>query len=241
MAVHVSDSTVSTPGLVIRGRCKQRRSGGFVAVLRLAILGVALQFYGPSDASAQTAAERHAQLTEVADMISGEPDPLMRIANLETIVAKGDRLMTEMAIRNAMAIDDKPLRSVALAAYLRSARDMTFHWPVPSDVQKSLSRKKPPRSAQYIARANSQVGGRVVVRLAEFDDDGSFKIEKHGAVYEASTGRIVGDRIEFRARMVFGAFCNFAMHPSKSLVLDGTMTCESPNLPGQFELTAEMF
>lgn len=190
---------------------------------------------------AQTAAERHAQLSEVADMISGEPDPLMRIANLETIAAQGDRLMTEMAIRNAMAINDKPLRSVALAVYLQSARDITFHWPVPDHIQKEMAKKKPSQAARYISRANNSVGGRIVVRLTEFGDDGSFQVEKYGSVYTAGDGRIVGDRIEFRTRMTFGAYCNVAVVPSESLIFNGTMTCESGSFPGEFQLTAEMF
>lgn len=74
--------------------------------------------------------ERYAELQAVGDAIN-DPDPLMRLALLEEIIAKGDATEVQLAIRTAFTIDDPNVRSLALRAHFASFQTVviTAEWP----------------------------------------------------------------------------------------------------------------
>lgn len=74
--------------------------------------------------------ERYAELQAVGEAIN-DPDPLMRLALLEEIIAKGDATEVQLAIRTAFTIDDPNIRSLALRAHFASFRTVliTAGWP----------------------------------------------------------------------------------------------------------------
>lgn len=74
--------------------------------------------------------ERYAELQAVGEAIN-DPDPLMRLALLEEIIAKGDATEVQLAIRTAFTIDDPNIRSLALRAHFASFRTLviTADWP----------------------------------------------------------------------------------------------------------------
>lgn len=60
--------------------------------------------------------DRYFELQEVIEQIN-DPDPLMRIAMLEQILAEGDATKVQLAIRAALTIDDPNVRSLALRTH----------------------------------------------------------------------------------------------------------------------------
>lgn len=81
--------------------------------------------------------ERYAELQAVGEAIN-DPDPLMRLALLEDIIAKGDATEVQLAIRTAFTIDDPNVRSLALRAHFASFRTVVITADYPPEIQAAI-------------------------------------------------------------------------------------------------------
>lgn len=83
---------------------------------------------------------RYGELQAVIDAIN-DPDPLMRLAQLEEILAKGDATEVQLAIRTAFGVDDPNVRSLALRAHFASFRSFIVTADYPEEIKTILDGK----------------------------------------------------------------------------------------------------
>lgn len=212
---------------------------------RVLILGAAAMSCGVT-AQAQDATQRRDELMQVVERIN-DPDPFMRIAYLEEIVAEDDQLKTELAIQTAMGIDDARLRAQATKAYLRAVRDITFEWELPEKLASAVQGRNANLAADesnLIAR-HAFRSGLVPIRISSISESSSFEVAEYGAIRDAVEGRIVGQRLLFRAntyleRSSYWA-CNFEFEPTAAMVLEGEMRCENFGWSQPMRISAPMF
>ncbi len=83
---------------------------------------------------------RYGELQAVLDAIN-DPDPLMRLAQLEEILKKGDATEVQLAIRTAFQVADPNVRSLALRAHFASFRTFIVTAELPEAMQAVLDGK----------------------------------------------------------------------------------------------------
>ncbi|WP_312367310.1 hypothetical protein [Ensifer sp.] len=83
---------------------------------------------------------RYGELQAVLDAIN-DPDPLMRLAQLEEILKKGDATEVQLAIRTAFQVSDPNVRSLALRAHFASFRTFIITAELPEAMQAVLDGK----------------------------------------------------------------------------------------------------
>lgn len=84
------------------------------------------------------ATARYGELQGVIDAIN-DPDPLMRLAQLEEILKKGDATDVQLAIRTAFTVDDPNIRSLALRSHFAGFRTFVVTAELPEDVKNALA------------------------------------------------------------------------------------------------------
>ncbi len=181
-----------------------------------------------------------------------DPDPLMRLLNFQEIVAEGDRLKTELAVRTAMAIEDPRLRSAAMLAYLGYVDLVPFDWALPSEVETAV--KKDSGHVQgalgFVYQDHEGAGGKMPILFENLSEDGSFnvyammRLDRKDDQFTGE-GRVLGDRLVFRTKVHMARssapVCDFDITPTAELELRGTVTCEGYNWGGPMSISAAMF
>ncbi|MCY0093247.1 hypothetical protein [Hoeflea ulvae] len=81
--------------------------------------------------------ERYGELQSVIDAIN-DPDPLMRLAQLEEILENGNATDIQLAIRTAFSVDDPNVRSLALRAHFAGFRTFVVTAELPESVKEVL-------------------------------------------------------------------------------------------------------
>jgi hypothetical protein len=81
---------------------------------------------------------RYGELQAVIDAIN-DPDPLMRLAQLEEILQKGNATEVQLAIRTAFSLEDPNIRSLALRAHFAGFRTFVVTAALPEDVKTTLA------------------------------------------------------------------------------------------------------
>jgi hypothetical protein len=193
---------------------------------------------------AQSAAERRDALAEVADLIN-DPDPLMRLANMEYIVEEGDPLKIQLAVKGALASDDQDLRGLAMKAYVAANRTIVFEMRPAAEDQEKLAKLSSEKDRQdyyrntYLAYLDS-FGFTHRFEFAEYEISSSGGTVHYGR--NSSPFRIVGDRIEFETRDNWsgGITCHFAVRASTDLVLIGKVRCQRSGFP-EFTIESRMY
>ena len=197
-------------------------------------------------AAAQTKEERYAELLMIQELIN-DPDPLMRLLNFEEIIADADRLKTELAIRTAMGIEDRQLRSAAMIAYLNIVELVTFDWELPEEV---AAADPDPYTLVFVYEDHVGAGGKMPILFKTIAADGSFTVHAMRGLSDpqdryTGEGRVLGERLVFRtpikAARSSTPICNFEIVPTAELELVGTVTCESYSWGGPMALSAAMF
>jgi hypothetical protein len=89
-----------------------------------------------TDKSSPTA-ERRDQLARVKELLS-DPDPLMRLANMEAILNSGDALKFQVALSLAFRSDDPDLRGLAMRAYIASRKEIALDIQLPPELQRKF-------------------------------------------------------------------------------------------------------
>jgi hypothetical protein len=216
-------------------------------------IGSALACMPSLGSAAQTAAERRTELAAVQEQVN-DPDPLMRLAYLEEIVAGGDPMKVEIAIRTAMALDDPQMRALAMRAYVSVVGQVTFDWLYPEAIQKEIDRTNgDEKRIADIRRQNREImqyydayARKVTFLFQDFDLSSSkFQVFSLAGSAEPNKslggeGRVVGDRLQFRIPVYNGSIpCSVEISPTASLDLAGQMNCNG--WPDPMPIRARMF
>lgn len=82
------------------------------------------------------ATARYGELQAVIDAIN-DPDPVMRLAQLDEILKKGDATEVQLAIRTAFSVEDPNVRSLALRAHFAGFKTFVITAQLPEDWQKA--------------------------------------------------------------------------------------------------------
>lgn len=211
-----------------------------------------------SGSFAQTPQQRREELLKVQELVN-DPDPLMRLANFESIVRSNDALKIQTAIRIAMTSRDSSLRSLALQAYLAATRVISLELTIPpallkqwQSVREDRARRdlfiRENRSASTFAEAEQYLAGRVQFLFLDaqvgaakgqvaFTRDGA---RPHGRPVEY---RVLGERLQFTDRVWFGGLgvdCLVELTGTRDLTLAGTLSCTHPRF-GPVGLVAPMY
>jgi len=206
---------------------------GWMAVL---LAGVTL--LGSPDAGAQEA-KRREELSKVLDRIN-DPDPLLRIAVLEEVLARGNATEVQLAIKSALNGNDPDLKSLAMRGYAANLRDLYLDSALPEEVQAAIAQSNAKdRDAAAARRAISEwrqaTGDRVHVRLEKMDaKTGRFTAYGMNRLSKpdertAGEGHIVGTRMRMNIGILSLRRCVIELAPTNALMLQGSATCD--NMP----------
>ncbi len=103
------------------------------SLISAAILSIAFSGTALADVTA-----RYGELQAVIDAIN-DPDPLMRLAQLEEILKKGNATEVQLAIRTAFSLEDPNIRSLALRAHFAGFRTFVITAELPEEIKKTLA------------------------------------------------------------------------------------------------------
>lgn len=204
---------------------------------------------------AQTAEERRAELAAVVAAIK-DPDPLMRLASLDTVIKGGDPLKIELAVRTAMGVDDPQLKSLAMQVYMSRIEELAFSVEMPGEIQaeleaakgddeklKAFNEKHGAAPRGFLWHFN-QFSGRFTVRVQAFDPQKTdfqvfalLNLEKPDEKYSGK-GSLTGAKLTMRSFTYFRVTgrtpapkpCTLVVRPTPELKLEGEMSCDG--LPG---------
>ena len=198
--------------------------------------------------------ERYAELQAVGESIN-DPDPLMRLALLEEIIAKGDATEVQLAIRTAFTIDDPNIRSLALRAHFASFRTVVITAEYPAKIQAAIEAGGDELEALeqkygYHFEFMELLGGAFTFQT---DYDGSspeFAVYSLNAVTETSDrysghGNIKGALVTIQSgTRLYGATeafnCTFEFSEYVGFTIKGTGSCDrDETLP--FPVTLHLF
>lgn len=118
-----------------------RNIRNITAVLAVTLVGIT------TSAQADVTA-RYGELQAVIDAIN-DPDPLMRLAQLEEILQKGNATEVQLAIRTAFEVDDPNVRSLALRAHFASFRTFIVTAELPEEFKKIVDGNDQKAKDQY--------------------------------------------------------------------------------------------
>jgi hypothetical protein len=201
---------------------------------RIAALGLLLASLPASAALAQTGqlspAERRDQLAKVQEMLA-DPDPLLRLANMEAIVNSGDFLKLQVALRSALSSDDADLRGLAMRAYMATRQEATFDILLPPAVQRQYDATgEDPDAKKALAAKNVYLPSleasafRIQLKFSDFEFG-----KARGTVESGNKGpfNINGDRFSTRLTVPLGGWrdCYIDFRPTRQLTLEGTLAC----------------
>jgi len=202
----------------------------------MAVLLAGVAFQGSPDARAQEAGRRE-ELSKVLDRIN-DPDPLMRIAVLEEVLARGNATEMQLAIKSALSGSDPDLKSLAMRGYAANLRDLYLDSAVAKEVQVVLEEADAKdRDAAAARRAISEwrqaTGDRLHVRLEKVDaKTGRFTAYGMNRLNKtdertAGDGHIVGTRMRMNIGILSLRRCVIELVPTNALMLEGSATCDS--------------
>jgi hypothetical protein len=215
---------------------------------RMAVLAAAAAFALAGGAAFPQEGKRREELARVIDRIN-DPDPLMRIAALEEILARGNQTEVQLAIKAALNGSDPDLRSVALRGYIAGVRELYLDVSVPQDVEAALAEAPPKdQSAQQARRAIAEMrkatGGRLQVRLDKVDmKAGRFVTYGMNRLSQPDErvrgeGQVVGTQVRMGVGIYRFRRCAVELSPTPALTLEGSATCD--NMP-RLQLRTNMY
>lgn len=221
--------------------------GRWLAMLAAGLLGAAWM-QGPARAqSSDSAQARRDELAKVLELVR-DPDPLQRLANMEEIVASGDALKTQIAIKAAFAGDDPTMRGLAMAAYMASVKTVLFdiHLPPPLQRQYDQVINDPDQKAKFLNDKSYARGIDSLNSVLELDiknysigsNDGTTNI--NGTAYTSVPFTVIGDRVLITKDLNGLGSCNIQFSPAENLTLTGTMRCNF-NSPPLLTITAKLY
>lgn len=197
--------------------------------------------------------ERYAELQMVPEAIN-DPDPLMRLAQLEAIIAEDDAAKIQLALRTAFTVDDPNVRALALRAHFASYRTVVIQVEIPEEVQ--LAVKDGSRERKYANTATflDGVGGQISLYI---DYQNISQVEmpfmslNHNERRDArlsGTGNIRGTTITFSGPVAYGpvaganvAACSFEFHQYEGFLVRGEGSCDMTGGAMPFPVALRLF
>jgi hypothetical protein len=183
-------------------------------------------------ARAQTATSPEARRDEIAKVqeMLADPDPLMRLTNMEAIVKSGDPLKLQAALRTAFASDDGDLRGLALRAYLATRKEITFEITLPVEALDAQ------RGAGWDRAATAEVMRRytyltpVIQQANRFQlafPDYAFPQDRGTAQSSRRNGSftIAGERLTTQVPVHNWGACYVDFAPTRKQTIEGTISC----------------
>jgi len=180
---------------------------------------------GPSSPEA-----RRDEIAKVAEMMA-DPDPLMRLTNMEAIVKSGDTLKLQVALRIALTGEDRELRGLALRAYLVSRKEITFEVMLPSNIQAQFDASRSDPAAEHVFSARNPYVNYLAASASRFQlsfPDYAFEQDRGTAHCDVNTGQfaIIGDRLAVKLPLNNWGECYVDFSP-KGQMFSGTVACGS--------------
>ena len=220
-------------------------------VLCCALLALMLS----APAFAQSDVEKRAQTLEEITQKLNDPDPMTRLAAMESYLQSGDTLIVTLAVSVAMQSDDAMLRSLAMRGFMMTQSQIDFDIKYPGKMESQYQKvvDDPDKVAalmndvffkmsgnNYIA-SNIHAGGRVVSIAFELDDDGlsgkayTLRNTNKDNNYSGEI-RVNGDLILFETpNTAVGSqsldSCKFKLMPPEKGMLVGEMKCSILSYP----------
>ena len=182
---------------------------------------------------ASSPAARRDELAKVQELL-GDPDPLMRLSNMEAIVNSGDGLRIQIALRTALSGDDPALRGLATRAYIATTQQVDFDIKLPPAIQK-----------QYDAAEGDQSKLAPILRNVEVREASAagfhFRLVFKDYTISQSSGTVAAEGADAKFTVSgerffthiptrfggLGTICDVEFRPSRDLLLDGTLWCAS--------------
>jgi hypothetical protein len=211
--------------------------GRLLTALATGLMAAALLVGAGGDVGAQDSGSRREALARVIEKIN-DPDPLMRLANLEAIIARGDPTEVQLAIKATLAGADPDMRSVALRSYAATLRDLFLDARLPAEVEAKLAGADRSdtallRTAKYVADWRRATSGRLQIRLDKLDlRSGRFTAYGMNRLAKPDErtrgeGQIVGSRMRMDVAFWAAGRCAIELSPTPALVLEGTAACDN--------------
>jgi hypothetical protein len=183
----------------------------------------------PAQTPAFSPEARRDEIAKVQEMLA-DPDPLMRLTNMEAIVNSGDPLKLQIALRTALSGDDKELRGLALRAYLASRKEITFEVIVPPEVQAAFN------AAQSDTRASQTFNQKYPFHAYLTREASRFQLgfpdyafaQDRGTVNSGgrnSSFTITGDRLTTMLWLHNWGSCYVDFTPTRRQAFEGTLAC----------------
>ena len=162
-----------------------------------------------------------------------DPDPMMRLANMESIVRSGDGVRIGIAIRTAFASDDPQLKGLAMRAYLATHKNLMFDIALPAALQAQYDSASPPAMQELFklypySKRLSRAAFKLHFLITEYnfgDNDGAITSYDHD--YRAVKFTVTGAKTASYLLVVdLDANCFVDFQAAKTLTLDGTLACQ---------------
>ena len=191
------------------------------------------------NANATSMQQRHDELAKLKEKLA-DPDPLVRVASMEAMVASGDATEMNVAIRAALASNDPSLRNLAMRSWVAGLKRLTVDIVLPGDLQKRAEQAElDPKQASALFTTNKWLGA-----WAAFGFQASFAFvdidvsKNTGKVYSipgqderyATDFTISGTQLFITTALSFPAInavpCSFRLSPAADVTLSGTVSCD---------------
>ena len=183
--------------------------------------------------------QRREELAQVIERVN-DPDPLLRIAALEDVLARGNATEVQLAIKAALNGSDPDLRSVALRGYAAALRDLYLDSRLPEEVEAALAKanskdREALAARRAVAEWRQATADRLHVRLDQVDmKTGRFVAYGMNRVNKmderlAGEGHVVGTRMRMSIGVHGVRRCAIELAPTTALTLEGSATCD--NMP----------
>jgi hypothetical protein len=159
-----------------------------------------------------------------------DPDPLMRLTNMESIVKSEDSLKLQAALRTAFAGDDKELRGLALRAYLATRKEITFEVMLPPEVQAAYDTSRSDPSAERAFKQKYPFHTYLTGSANRFQlgfPDYAFAQDRGTAYSERRNGSftITGERLTTMLPLHNWGQCYVDFAPTRRQAFEGTLAC----------------
>jgi len=212
---------------------------------------LAFMFLFGAEALPQTtsAQQRRDDLARVRELVN-DPDPLQRIPNFEEIIAEGDTVKLQIAIRAALTSNDAMLRGLAFRAYMGGVRRFLADLALEASIQQRLDRAAA-QGAQQLAVQRQQLAHvaelvdgtamRADIEVREFDlRSGRGKLQFNWPYQQPVEFQINGDRLITQLAIANVGNCPLEMRPTSELQLEGYFVCQGTGF-GRVHISAPMF
>jgi hypothetical protein len=195
---------------------------------------------------------RRAELAQVQELLA-DPDPNLRLANMEAIVNSHDTTKLQLALRIVFHSDDPNMRALGVRAYIASLNDITFDVQFPAAVQHQYEEAQGDEDRMNaLIKQHPYVGGfissglRLRLIFSKYDmtkNTGVLADAKVVSVPGAFT--VSGDRVTGSFTSALNTLgiapCSVDFRPTTEASLRGSLVCDLRSLIPRLSISAPIF